>query len=322
MGNPTGTNPDGTPTYRYWYQRVSTTRDLIDNAGLPVVGGHFTYDAYGQVTDGNTGLTRYLYTARELDSATGLQYNRARWYDSGTGRWTSEDPIPFIDGSNNYIYVGNSPTNFTDPLGLARVTQTAVSKSYINTITNPGYLPSLDATFRLWKLALFTNVNPYIHDGQRTTPAADGEYRLRAQIDISLDVHCDKISNLNVTHTEQGGQESPIHSGTINVLEWEENVSKSVKKVHWLTWGRPHKFSEIAFQEVYERTSVNIWHQVALTITGSGESASFSVEEFVGSAFPSHRLWVGAGLEGDRPQGAFSSLWKGDAQRGPNWVTR
>jgi RHS repeat-associated protein len=72
-----------------------------------------------QLLAGDTSLTRYLYTAREFDATTGLQYNRNRWYDAHTGRWLSEDPIGFAsDPSNLYRYVGNSPTNFRDPSGL------------------------------------------------------------------------------------------------------------------------------------------------------------------------------------------------------------
>ena len=40
-------------------------------------------------------------------------------YDPRIGRWISEDPIEFEGGDPNlYRYVGNSPTNFTDPIGL------------------------------------------------------------------------------------------------------------------------------------------------------------------------------------------------------------
>jgi uncharacterized protein RhaS with RHS repeats len=40
-------------------------------------------------------------------------------YDSKTGRWMQQDPIGFAGGDANlYRYVGNSPTNYTDPAGL------------------------------------------------------------------------------------------------------------------------------------------------------------------------------------------------------------
>jgi RHS repeat-associated protein len=61
---------------------------------------------------------RYGYTARELDAESGLQYNRARYLDSFTGKFISEDPISFQAGDSNlYRYVFNSPLNGTDPSG-------------------------------------------------------------------------------------------------------------------------------------------------------------------------------------------------------------
>jgi RHS repeat-associated protein len=110
------------PTYRpLWLltDNQGTVRDVIDYAGGIIAGGHFQYDAYGQILEGDKELTRYLYTGRDFDATTGLQYNRARWYDSFTGRWTTQDPIGFAGGDYNlYRYVGNSPTNGTDPSGL------------------------------------------------------------------------------------------------------------------------------------------------------------------------------------------------------------
>ena len=67
-----------------------------------------TYDGYGNVlaeTNPSFG-DRYKFTAREFDSATGLQYNRARYYDPAIGRWTSQDPLGFDGGDANlYRYV-------------------------------------------------------------------------------------------------------------------------------------------------------------------------------------------------------------------------
>ena len=48
-------------------------RDIVDHSGAGV--SHMSYDAFGNLT-GGTGalLTRYLWTGRERDDATGLQY--------------------------------------------------------------------------------------------------------------------------------------------------------------------------------------------------------------------------------------------------------
>src|SRR5262249_27580244 len=59
------------------------------------------------------------WTGREYDSETGLQYNRARYYDPKTGRWTSQDPLGFDAGDSNlYRYVRNAPAANPDPSGL------------------------------------------------------------------------------------------------------------------------------------------------------------------------------------------------------------
>jgi len=48
-----------------------------------------------------------------------------RFYDANLGRWLSRDPIGEEGGINLYGYVGNSPTNLTDPLGLWYATNPA-----------------------------------------------------------------------------------------------------------------------------------------------------------------------------------------------------
>jgi uncharacterized protein RhaS with RHS repeats len=47
-----------------------------------------------------------------------LYFYRARYLDSSTGRFLSEDPIQFLTGAP-YFYASNSPLNFVDPSGLA-----------------------------------------------------------------------------------------------------------------------------------------------------------------------------------------------------------
>src|SRR5262249_4219379 len=83
---------------------------------------HVDYDAFGKITNetqpGNGD--RWKYTAREFDGLSGLQFNRARYYDPPTGRWVSQDPAGFEAGDSNlYRYAGNGPSNNTDPSGLS-----------------------------------------------------------------------------------------------------------------------------------------------------------------------------------------------------------
>jgi RHS repeat-associated protein len=74
------------------------------------------YDSFGDSAGGT--LTRYGFTGRERDPATGMLYYRARWYDPPTGRFMSEDPAGFAAGVNFYAYVLNDPISKVDPMGL------------------------------------------------------------------------------------------------------------------------------------------------------------------------------------------------------------
>lgn len=79
-----------------------------------------TYDSSGNLT-ASTGSfgNPFQYTGRDTDSETGLRYYRARYYDSTTGRFISEDPKRTTAEFNLYRYALNSPVNFLDPLGWA-----------------------------------------------------------------------------------------------------------------------------------------------------------------------------------------------------------
>jgi RHS repeat-associated protein len=68
-------------------------------------------------TNSSVGF-RFGFTGRELDSETGNYYYNSRYYDPQVGRFISEDTVGFGGGDTNlYRYVGNSPTNYTDPSG-------------------------------------------------------------------------------------------------------------------------------------------------------------------------------------------------------------
>jgi RHS repeat-associated protein len=98
---------------------LGSVRDVVDDSGT--VLNHVVYDAFGGVTSqtDSSVVFRYGYTARELDAESGLQYNRARYLDSFTGRFISEDPISFQGGDSNlYRYVMNNSLNNIDPSGL------------------------------------------------------------------------------------------------------------------------------------------------------------------------------------------------------------
>jgi RHS repeat-associated protein len=61
---------------------------------------------------------RFGFHGRPVDVESGLLYFRNRYYDPELGRFTSADPMGYIDGPSTYQFSGSNPYSFSDPLGL------------------------------------------------------------------------------------------------------------------------------------------------------------------------------------------------------------
>ncbi len=72
------TNPQGKIVEQYTYDPYGKP-SIFDGAGNPL-----TASAFGN---------HYLFTGREYDQETGLQFNRARYYNPSIGRFLSRDPL-------------------------------------------------------------------------------------------------------------------------------------------------------------------------------------------------------------------------------------
>ncbi len=113
----------GTGTYYYLFDGLGSVTGLTDSGGNLVAT--YSYDAFGNILS-ETGdatlnaINPYRYTSRVYDKESGLYYYRARYYDANTGRFTQKDPLrtELTEGNNLYVYCGNNPVNYNDPLGL------------------------------------------------------------------------------------------------------------------------------------------------------------------------------------------------------------
>ena len=99
------------------FDGLGSVTSLSNSAGT--VASTYTYDSFGNLT-ASTGsvVSPFQYAGREFDSQSNLYYMRARYYDTSTGRFISEDPIGFLGGFNFYAYVENGVTRRSDPFGL------------------------------------------------------------------------------------------------------------------------------------------------------------------------------------------------------------
>jgi len=124
---------NGTPRQRQVFHAdgLGSIAVLTDESGATVQT--YTYAAFGSIrTQTGTDLNRVTFTAREaLGDSLELYYYRNRVLDPHTGRFTSEDPLGFVDGASRYVYVGNNPVNMVDPKGEFEVLSTLAAAAVV-----------------------------------------------------------------------------------------------------------------------------------------------------------------------------------------------
>jgi RHS repeat-associated protein len=103
-----------------------------------------------------TGTADLSFTGQTQDTLSGLHDFMFRRYNPVNGRWVSPDPagLAAVDPMNpqswnRYAYVGNSPTNFVDPLGLCApiLAPTGIDGGQVVVGCRPDFL---DFLFLLW----------------------------------------------------------------------------------------------------------------------------------------------------------------------------
>uniref|UniRef100_UPI0035D4BCA4 RHS repeat-associated core domain-containing protein n=1 Tax=Pseudomonas chlororaphis TaxID=587753 RepID=UPI0035D4BCA4 len=112
-----GEGPRKATPFYYQLDHLGTPQELTDYSGEIMWSAK--YRAYGNLAalDVSEIDNPLRFQGQYFDAETGLHYNRHRYYNPGTGRFLTPDPIKLAGGLNNYQYVPN-PTGWVDPLGL------------------------------------------------------------------------------------------------------------------------------------------------------------------------------------------------------------
>jgi len=104
--------------YHYHLDHLGTPQEMTNHKGGIVWSAQ--YKAYGNLALNDVDYieNNLRFQGQYFDEESGLHYNRHRYYDPGTARFTTVDPIGLLGGTNNYQYAPN-PTGWIDPLGLS-----------------------------------------------------------------------------------------------------------------------------------------------------------------------------------------------------------
>ena len=113
----------------YLYDGHGSVVGLANESG--VVTDSYVYDAFGNLIE-STGTTanNYRYCDEQFDETTGLYYLRARYMDTSTGRFISQDSyagsISDPISLHRYLYANANPVMYSDPSGCMSVAGMAV----------------------------------------------------------------------------------------------------------------------------------------------------------------------------------------------------
>jgi len=108
---------DGTICY-YHTNHLETPEAMTDQSGALVWTADYKPFGEAMVDPSSTVVNDFRFPGQILDRETGYHYNWNRYYDPGTGRYLTADPIGLAGGINLYAYVEGNPVNMIDPSGL------------------------------------------------------------------------------------------------------------------------------------------------------------------------------------------------------------
>jgi RHS repeat-associated protein len=132
-------------------------RQIVDGSGEVVF--YQSYEPYGEVmVSAGEGGSNYGY-AGEWTDASGLQYLRSRYYNTGIGIFTAKDPFAGVSSLpktyNPYQYAFNNPILLTDPSGQSVLLAWAVETIILGLVGFiAGYAAGLTMGCITWGAAL------------------------------------------------------------------------------------------------------------------------------------------------------------------------
>jgi RHS repeat-associated protein len=145
----------------YLSDALGSVIGLADGTGA--IKTSYNYSPFGKKqTTGVNSTNPFAFTGRE-DDGTGYYYYRARYYNPDQKRFISSDPLGFGGGDTNLqAYVGNNPTNFTDPSGNIPIDEAADAAFILYDLYQLATEPNCPDNLAALGLDLVGAATPYV----------------------------------------------------------------------------------------------------------------------------------------------------------------
>jgi RHS repeat-associated protein len=195
----------------YFFDDHLGSTSVVTNSTGATLEEDLDYYPYGGIASG-TSSDHYLFTGKERDSESGLDYFGARYDASSLGRFMSPDPgnlsaifhMNDPQSWNGYAYARNNPVTYTDPSGLDYTICDITGKKC-------GHLD--DSTFDLEKRGAQKNGEYFqngtmFHFGKDGSKVVDGTYSWNGP-----DIPGNASTNLNAMAMIGQGGTSFVYAG-------------------------------------------------------------------------------------------------------------
>lgn len=187
----------------------------------------YSCNAFGKEEAQTDFLNPWRFSSKRFDPETGFIYFGKRYYDPENGRWTTPDPMGFIEGANRYQFVGSNPVTNIDLYGSFSQTVSWVSAySYWDSfLTSAGNVFSSADQFVKDYLSYESYIEPTIDEWASTI---FGEAMLvimgywNDDLDVGIYGKGEMSDNVRVT----------VINGILNIRTWAENNARLLSKTH------------------------------------------------------------------------------------------
>ena len=215
----------------YLTDEQGSVRYVLDAAGN--VQNDYQYDAFGQRIAGHENIpNRLRYNAQIEDNLTGLYYLRARYYNTGIGRFIQEDVI-YNDGLNLYAYCSSNPVMYADPSGYVKVCKKdgeAANSDRISfdealqQLEKSGLKPGQTVISKSRVMSIVENYDPIKANSSVYTDAT-GRYLVEGHHTTVATVILGKSSGINMnTPTKQVPSAKNIHWTKKSYEFWKKSI--------------------------------------------------------------------------------------------------